>query len=176
MPISETVEAVKEHFVGAIVLSLYFFHLFCSTPAEYVESYSSWPQTKPFIIWSSIFLVFVFFLAKLFLKHLHIPRAAALSIIGDIYKKFATKLCPYTSRIASVIQGHIAHIIIVGSLISGVGTISSISELSTEFVNRNNPFFPIYLDNYCRSLIYISLLLFFASKVFKYIYKTIEKS
>jgi hypothetical protein len=156
---NKLVEALKEHSLEVIVLSLYFIF----PPAKYVAAYKSWPETEYFLISASIFLLSIYFLLSFVVED---RRILAISnkidtIYNNIYKKTDILIAHFKKGLAipKISKNKIILIVQVCVILSGLMTFISLIVLQKEFIEKKSEFFWIFILNYIEYLFIILIIL-----------------
>ncbi len=175
---NKLVEALKEHSLEVIVLSLYFIF----PPAKYVATYKSWPETEHFLISISIFLLSVYFLMILVgedrrlvmisNKFGNISNSSPYNRLYMIISHFKISIiqhCPKPSK--NRITSSIKMILIL----SGLMTFYTLKGLQEKFIIKKSGFFWDFIINYIEYLLVILVILFIISWFIKEFEEYIKK-
>lgn len=159
------VEALKEHSLEVIVLSLYFI----LPPAKYVAAYKSWPETQYFLINVSIFLLSIYFLISLVVEDHRLVNISNKFDITytNIYKQLNMRIIRLIPKLS---KSKIKLIIWICVILSGWKTFESLIVLQKEFIDKKSEFFLDFIFNYIVYLFIILIILFAVSwfiKVFE---------
>lgn len=143
-------QAMREHFIEAIVIFLIYFY----GPFKKIQEYREWEEAELFIRDITIFLFFFSFLIEICINKLRIP--------STLYTTFI-KISSFLERILLSVKGimkrhshHIHYTLIVCTIFSGFLTINSAIRLQNKFIELKSPFFWDFIED---CAIYVLIIL-----------------